>query len=143
MAIVKMELPKCDNCGEVWLPDKYLVDKATLKPIKNPARENPRLCKRCGKCKTPTWNRSAANGRSQRKSQHRKSSASHSAKEPELRKSKAAPNGAGLEQLYGILAKEFKELGSGEAYLRAERNWGPDVWERYEREEIEGKEHGK
>jgi len=45
------------------------------------------------------------------------------------------PNGAGLEKLYGILADEFAALGGGEAFLKAERDWGPDVWERYEQEE--------
>jgi hypothetical protein len=44
-------VPECDKCGESWLPDKLLPNK-----LPNPARENPRLCKRCGKCKTPTWN---------------------------------------------------------------------------------------
>jgi hypothetical protein len=48
---------------------------------------------------------------------------------------KPIPNGAGLEKLYGILADEFAALGGGEAFLKAERNWGPDVWERYEQEE--------
>ena len=49
-----------------------------------------------------------------------------------LKAAKPIPNGAGLEKLYGILAKEFAQLGGGEAYLKAERNWGPDAWERYE-----------
>lgn len=40
------------------------------------------------------------------------------------------PNGAGLEALIGILSKEFAALGGGEVYLRAERDWGPDAWER-------------
>jgi hypothetical protein len=48
---------------------------------------------------------------------------------------KPVPNGAGLEKLYGILKDTYAELGGGEAYLKAERNWGPDVWERYEQEE--------
>lgn len=43
-----------------------------------------------------------------------------------------SPNGAGLEQLYGILKDDYASLGGGETYLRSERNWGPDVWERYE-----------
>ncbi len=59
------------------------------------------------------------------------------------RGSKPAPNGAGLEKLYGILADTFAELGGGEAYLKAERNWGPDVWERYEKEEKGRKETRK
>lgn len=47
---------------------------------------------------------------------------------------KVVPNGAGLLELYGILADTFRELGGGEAYLKAERDWGPDAWERYEAE---------
>lgn len=44
-------------------------------------------------------------------------------------------DGAGLESLYGILEEEFKALGGGEAYLRAERDsWGPDPWEKLEME---------
>lgn len=56
---------------------------------------------------------------------------------------KPAPNGAGLEKLYGILADSFAELGGGEAYLKAERNWGPDVWEKYEQQERAPKENRK
>lgn len=48
---------------------------------------------------------------------------------------KTVPNGAGLESLYGILKDTFAELGGGEAFLKAERQWGPDAWERYEAEE--------
>ena len=51
MAIRMVALPECDKCGEIWLPDKRLPDGSP-----NPARENPRLSKRCGKCKTPRWN---------------------------------------------------------------------------------------
>jgi hypothetical protein len=57
------------------------------------------------------------------------------AEKPSSRKSRTIPNGAGLEKLYGILADEFAALGGGEAFLKAERNWGPDAWERYEQEE--------
>jgi len=53
------------------------------------------------------------------------------------------PNGSGLEKLYGILADAYAELGGGEAYLKAERNWGPDVWERYEKEKTARKETRK
>ena len=53
------------------------------------------------------------------------------------------PNGAGLEKLYGILKDAYAELGGGEAYLKAERNWGPDVWERYEKEEKKPRGHRK
>jgi hypothetical protein len=56
---------------------------------------------------------------------------------------KIAPNGAGLEQLYGILKDEYASLGGGEAYLRSERNWGPDAWEQYEQRETSRKENRK
>jgi hypothetical protein len=40
-------------------------------------------------------------------------------------------DGSGLEALYGILEEEFKALGGGEAFLRAERAaWGPDPWDK-------------
>jgi hypothetical protein len=60
---------------------------------------------------------------------------------PSSRESRIIPNGAGLEKLYGILADEFKELGGGEAFLKAERNWGPDPWEKYEQQEKARKEN--
>ena len=60
---------------------------------------------------------------------------------PSSREFRIIPNGAGLEKLYGILADEFKELGGGEAFLKAERNWGPDPWEKYEQEERTRKEN--
>ena len=60
---------------------------------------------------------------------------------PSSREFRIIPNGAGLEKLYGILADEFKELGGGEAFLRAERNWGPDAWEKYEQQEKARKEN--
>jgi hypothetical protein len=47
----------------------------------------------------------------------------------------AIPNGAGLESLYGLCSETFKALGGGEAFLRREREWGPDAWERYEIEQ--------
>jgi hypothetical protein len=49
--------------------------------------------------------------------------------------SKSVANGAGLEKLYGILKDFYAELGGGEAYLKSERNWAPDAWERYEQED--------
>lgn len=48
---------------------------------------------------------------------------------------KPVPNGAGLEKLFGIFRDVYAPFGGGEAYLKAERNWGPDAWERYEQEE--------
>lgn len=50
---------------------------------------------------------------------------------------KPIANGAGLLALYGIAKEAFQQLGGGEAFLKAERDWGPDVWERYEHEEKE------
>jgi len=47
---------------------------------------------------------------------------------------KVLPNGAGLMDLYGIFADVYKQLGGGEEYLRREREWGPDVWEKYDAE---------
>jgi len=43
---------------------------------------------------------------------------------------KIVPNGAGLMSLYGICADVFRDLGGGEAFLKAERDWGPDPWEK-------------
>jgi len=65
----------------------------------------------------------------------------NTAEKPSSRESRIIPNGAGLEKLYGILADEFKELGGGEAFLKAERNWGPDPWEKYEQQEKARKEN--
>lgn len=47
-------------------------------------------------------------------------------------KKEAISNGAGLMKLAGICAGVFRKLGGGEAYLRAERNWGPDIWEKHD-----------
>jgi hypothetical protein len=50
---------------------------------------------------------------------------------PLVHNSARVQDGSGLEALYGILEEEFKALGGGEAFLRAEREaWGPDPWER-------------
>jgi hypothetical protein len=49
------------------------------------------------------------------------------------------PDGEGLMALYGLCAETFKALGGGEEFLRRERESGPDVWERYEAEELERK----
>lgn len=126
MAVVKMNLPKCDACGEVWLPDRRLPDGT-----ENPARENPELCKRCGKCKTPTWNKGNRNTRGQIRLQHSTGQSSIRTAEDKLRKSEPVQDGAGLQTLYGILENEFRALGGGEAFLKAERAaWGPDPWEK-------------
>jgi len=47
------------------------------------------------------------------------------------------PSGEGLRALYGLCAGTFNALESGEEFLRQERDWGPDAWERYEAEERE------
>jgi len=51
VGIKTVKVPVCDVCGQMWLPDKRLPDGSH-----NPAFDNPELCKRCGKCKTPRWN---------------------------------------------------------------------------------------
>lgn len=48
----------------------------------------------------------------------------------------AVPKRSGLRDLYGLCAETFKALGGGEEFLRKEREWGPDAWERYEAEEL-------
>jgi len=129
MAIVKMDLPQCDSCGEVWLPDKHIRDKSTHKLVDNPARQNPKLCKRCGKCKTPAWNKGISADRTAGNSRQETSPAESNEETPLAQKPVA--NGAGLEMLYGIFEEEFKALGGGEAFLKAERAaWGPDPWEK-------------
>ena len=50
----------------------------------------------------------------------------------------AKSNGAGLRALYGLCAGTFKALGGGEEFLRREREWGPDAWEKYQAEELKG-----
>jgi len=54
--------------------------------------------------------------------------------EPVSSDKKVLPNGAGLMSLYGICKETFRQLGGGEAFLKAERDWGPDAWEKYEAE---------
>lgn len=54
-------------------------------------------------------------------------------------KSTPIQNGSGLRALYGRLAETFRELGGGEAFLKAERAaWGPDPWEKLESERKKG-----
>jgi hypothetical protein len=57
-----------------------------------------------------------------------------SSKTPPPATKKVIPDGSGLLELKGILADVFRQLGGGEAYLKAEREWGPDLWERLEEE---------
>src|SRR5271165_388227 len=47
---------------------------------------------------------------------------------------KSGASGSRFKALYGICAETFKALGGGETFLRQERQWGPDAWERYEAE---------
>lgn len=56
---------------------------------------------------------------------------------------KPVQDGRGLEKLYGIFKDVYAAFGGGEAYLKAEREWGPDVWERYEIEERARQENRK
>jgi hypothetical protein len=37
--------------------------------------------------------------------------------------------------LAGICAGVFRKLGGGEAFLKSERNWGPDAGEKYAAEQ--------
>jgi hypothetical protein len=54
---------------------------------------------------------------------------------------KVVPDGAGLRALYGLCADTFKALGGGEEFLRREREWGLDLWERYKKEQLEQQNH--
>jgi hypothetical protein len=62
---------------------------------------------------------------------------------PSIPVEKVVPNGAGLMSLYGICRDTFRQLGGGEAYLKAERDWGPDAWEKYEAELAKATKNGK
>lgn len=58
--------------------------------------------------------------------------------------SQATQDGTGLESLYGILEDEFKALGGGDAFLKAERAaWGPDPWEKLAMAEKSRSESGQ
>jgi hypothetical protein len=50
---------------------------------------------------------------------------------PGSKKAEVVPNGSGLMNLAGICEEIYRQLGGGESFLKTERNWGPDVWERY------------
>jgi hypothetical protein len=43
----------------------------------------------------------------------------------------------GLLELYGLCSETFRALGGGEEFLRREREWAPDAWERYKAEEYD------
>jgi len=49
-----------------------------------------------------------------------------------------SPRGEKLMALVGLGAKTFRALGGGEEFLRRERAWGPDVWEKYGAEKARG-----
>jgi hypothetical protein len=40
------------------------------------------------------------------------------------------PSVTSLLNLYGIFADGYRELGGAEAFMKQERDWGPDAWER-------------
>jgi hypothetical protein len=63
-----------------------------------------------------------------------------SSSEEKQAEARPAVKGDALRALYGIFAEEFKALGGGDAFLRKEREWGPDAWERYEAEKLERQE---
>ena len=64
--------------------------------------------------------------------------------ESEVSSSKPKPTSTGsdLRALYGLCADTFKSLGGGEEFLRRERKWSPDAWERYEAER-QNQQNGK
>lgn len=139
MALTTLTLPKCDVCGEVTLPSPKAVFKGIraredIRAYDEARRAGGKPRYRCGKCKSPNWDREYTGDR-RRKDPHGASAAQQTRKESSPpSKSKSVPNGGGLKDLYGILADTYKELGGGEANLREERNWGPDVWERHEKQ---------
>jgi hypothetical protein len=54
---------------------------------------------------------------------------------PSSKTARATPSsGSGLLALYGLCADMYREIGGGEAYLKAERDWGPDPWEKLDAE---------
>ena len=54
------------------------------------------------------------------------------------------PNGSGLKALYGALRETFRNLGGGEAFLKAERAaWGAEPWDKIEAERKQRKEKAK
>ena len=57
MSWVKVDCPKCDRCGHVWMPAGIAIRMHAAKSASIPAvyhfMEEP---KRCAKCKSPAWN---------------------------------------------------------------------------------------
>jgi len=54
---------------------------------------------------------------------------------PGAKAEKRIQSGAGLMNLAGICSDVFRSLGGGEDFLKREREWGPDTWERYAQEQ--------
>lgn len=137
MAIIDLKLPKCDVCGEVWLPQKGL---GRDEPRRYDAAQRTKgvIGLRCGKCKSPRWDREFTGDRRRKNPGGTTSTLSENTSPPAA---KPIPNGSGLEALYGLLEEEFKALGGGEAFLKAERAaWGPDPWDKIAMAE---KSHGE
>ena len=57
------------------------------------------------------------------------------------RRVKSFAQGSKLMALYGLCASTFQELGGGEEFLRRERDWGADTWEKYVEERHPGEEN--
>lgn len=141
MAVIKMNLPKCNRCGEVWLPQKGPA-RSDPREYDAELRAKGRTGLRCGKCKSPAWDQDLTGDR-EKKPRSTESPGAIDSGEAQPSTGDQAHSGSGLEKLYGILKDAYTELGGGEAYLKAERNWGPDAWERYEKEEKGRKENRK
>lgn len=54
---------------------------------------------------------------------------------PGAKPEKKIQSGAGLMNLAGICSEVFRSLGGGKVFLKREREWGPDTWERYAEEQ--------
>lgn len=90
MAIEVIVLPKCDVCGELWLPQPGLArDDPRKYDAERRAKGEPPL--RCGKCKSPQWDRNYTGDR--------------------RRKHPPAPNGAGGTGNRGLLHCPQSPLG--------------------------------
>jgi hypothetical protein len=62
---------------------------------------------------------------------------------PSTKKENPVPNGAGLMNLAGICEEIYRQLGGGESFLKTERNWGPDAWERYAEQQEKNQSGGE
>lgn len=142
MAVVKLNLPKCDRCGEVWLPQKGPA-RSDPREYDAELRAKGRTGLRCGKCKSPAWDQNLTGDREKKPRSTEAPNAIDDSGEAQSGPGDKTRCGAGLEKLYGILKDTYSDLGGGEAYLKAERNWGLDAWERYEKEEKGRRENRK